>query len=309
MLLTVLQECSAQKSNDADVLLKIPDKLSTWKQNEQSTSTQRWQPPQTHKTANQVSRQDWQREWPELPRTKQSHQQTVPDRRANSTVGATIAGFNDTEWTMPLKLTQKRKALEVLTAGQELEANLIPAQTFDDYLEIRDLCRALRIWPPVTVLIEHIGRVDTGKLVQVAARRGHGPMKPMSFVMMHLTYDELCPQPIPSVKVDLQSQKPPAKTTSRITAPSHYRKSFLPIKTQDDIRTVISEIATWQKGPLSALTGGTWAWSTIGKSEQLVGHLRVSPERAKRHQRYLCHRNSGAPTLRTSALAPKRKIR
>jgi hypothetical protein len=168
MLLTVLQECSAQKSNDADVLLKIQDKLSTWKQNEQSTSTQRWQPPQTHKTANQVSRQDWQREWPELPRTKQSHQQTVPDRRANSTVRATIAGFNDTEWTMPLKLTQKRKALEVLTAGQELEANLIPAQTFDDYLEIRDLCRALRIWPPVTVLIEHIGRVDTGKLVQVA---------------------------------------------------------------------------------------------------------------------------------------------
>ena len=105
MLLTVLQnlqECSAQKSNDADVLLKIQDKLSTWKQNEQSTSTQRWQPPQTLKTANQVSRQDWQREWPELPRTKQSHQQTVPGRRANSTVRATIAGFNDTEWTMPV---------------------------------------------------------------------------------------------------------------------------------------------------------------------------------------------------------------
>ena len=179
------------------------------------------------------------------------------------------------------ELTQKRKALEVLTAGQELETNLIPVQTFDDYLEIRDLCRALRIWPPVTVLIEHIGRVDTGKLVQVAARRGHGPMKPMSFVMMHLTYDELCPQPIPSVKVDLQSHKPPAKTTIRITAPSHYRKSFLPIKTQDDISIVISETATWQKGPLSALTGGTWAWSTIGKSEQLVGHLRVSPALAK----------------------------
>ena len=284
-LLHILKECSHEQHDDNVVLQKVQNHLTTWqKRGSQWDKNETWNKSQQWSYSQGYDQTQWYSQW-EMPQEKKQkpavwEPQTWPSLKARPTE-APISGLNDAEWSMPVKIEKKGKVMQTLLDGQEPAANLIIVQTHEDFVEIRDLCKALRVWPHITVLVIDTSNADGGKLIKVATKCGPGHLKPKTFFMHHLSSARECPTPTEPIRVNLEKFRPPAKTTIRITAPSHYRKAFLQDFDHDNVKLVIAELATWQKGPASALTGGTWAWKTVGSHDQLIGHLRVHPDLAK----------------------------
>ena len=74
----------------------------------------------------------------------------------------------------------------------------------------------------------------------------------------------------------------PTEKVFRISAPTHYRTAFLNDGEEDTTARVLSTLASWKTVPVSLLTGGSWKWEWGKCSEQLVGHLKMSTENAKK---------------------------
>jgi hypothetical protein len=86
----------------------------------------------------------------------------------------------------------------------------------------------------------------------------------------------------PAVKADIQKFQPATKVVIRVNAPEHYRKFFKTNPKPDSPADILTELASLQLTKASVLSGGDWRREKTLRIDQLIGHLRVSPELAQK---------------------------
>ncbi|CAE7323649.1 L96, partial [Symbiodinium microadriaticum] len=208
--------------------------------------------------------------------------QVQPDGRAGGPRQATgprksITAVVPSEWTEPVRLAVLSGVLKALATGGDMPGNLVVVSSVEQYLELRDQFAAVACYAPLSVIIDDARRRQMPGVSEVRAtvKRGPASPKPETLMLACIPDGAGGPKVKPVVRMDVAKYQPAAKVTVRVSAPSHYRQLFL--DRWDTAQTVLTELAQWQDGPVSALLGGQWNWVTTKGTHHLVAHLRVPP--------------------------------
>ncbi|CAE7427449.1 L96 [Symbiodinium sp. CCMP2592] len=188
-----------------------------------------------------------------------------------------ITAVVPSEWTAVVKLTTVAGVRKALASGSDLPGNLVVVSGVEQYLELRDQFAAVACYSPLAVIIDDPVRHQAPGLseVKVSVKRGSAALKTETLMLACIPDGAAAPRVKPAVRIDVAKYQPAAKVTVRVSAPSHYRQLFR--DRWDTAQTVVTEVAQWQDGPVSALLGGQWNWVTTKGTHHLVAHLRVPP--------------------------------
>ena len=219
---------------------------------------------------------------PNTPDVEPRKVQVQPDGRAGGPRQATgprksITAVVPSEWTEPVRLAVLSGVLKALATGGDMPGNLVVVSSVEQYLELRDQFAAVACYAPLSVIIDDARRRQMPGVSEVRAtvKRGPASPKPETLMLACIPDGAGGPKVKPVVRMDVAKYQPAAKVTVRVSAPSHYRQLFL--DRWDTAQTVLTELAQWQDGPVSALLGGQWNWVTTKGTHHLVAHLRVPP--------------------------------
>ena len=178
------------------------------------------------------------------------------------------------EWTVPIKVTTLNAVRQALSQGQDIAGNLIPAKSFSEVQELHTLWSSFGTFASLTVLFDAQNGGLGGALPKVSLKRHGGKQfRAENVHLWPLNTRSACPWVRPAVKADIQNFQPATKVVIRVNAPEHYRKFFKTNPKPDSPADILTELASLQLTKASVLSGGDWR-----RIDQLIGHLRVSPE-------------------------------
>lgn len=202
---------------------------------------------------------------------------TTNENQGNSNPGP-ICAVQPAEWTVPIRVTTLNAVRQALSQGQDIAGNLILAKSFSEVQEPHTLWSSFGTFVSLTVLCDAQNGGLGGALTKVSLKRHGG--KQFRAENMHLWplgTRSACPWVRPAVKADIQKFQPATKVVIRVNAPEHYRKFFKTDPKPDSPADILTELASLQLTKASVLSGGDWR-----RIDQLIGHLRVSPELAQK---------------------------
>lgn len=189
--------------------------------------------------------------------------------------GVLALGLRRSSWFCPLGVLSPGLLLSWLVSLARSRFQLLPA------CELRSKNSSFACYHPLTVACEaKVGGLG-GLLTKFSFRRaGSRLLKPESMNLWPLGARGQVPQLLPAVKTDILKFQPAPKVTIRINAPEHYRRFFVETDKSDSPAAIFTELAGLQVAPATAFCGGDWKREKTARINQLVGHIRVSPELA-----------------------------
>ena len=208
------------------------------------------------------------------PKPEKTEEQSRPQKQRVTSVA-------QGEWTCPVALASLTAVNKALSSGGALRGNLVVVPTPEHLQELFDQWKALSCDEPLTVLVDcHPSEWPAGaSSVKASCKRGGKDLRTEAFLAAKLGDSSRAPWVKPAIQTNVAKHQPPSKTTLRIAAPAHYRQLYR--AGWDDAEAVLTELANWQDGPVSALLGGRWKWIQMRNTFQLVAHLKVGPKIAE----------------------------
>ena len=295
-LMQVLQRSVQQQDKDHVVAQKIKSSLGTWTRNRTSHGSQNPAWPQVSQQETSGPETPEPNTWyrnpsnPPHKRAKVTHEkhseknirQVHMSEHQKTAQQSLPTGLAPSEWSSPPKTMAKTHMINCLREGKDLPGNVVFIHHEAEAQELKDLWQSLAVDFPVLAIRAGSEGGLGAKFVRASIKwPGNSKFTLATLATWNIGKSEAVITHKPPQSTNIAKFEPTPKVFVRISAPSHYRKQFLNQDVQDSAQLVLSHICGWKKVPTTILTGGSWKWEWGKCSEQLVGHIKLTPAHAR----------------------------